>query len=153
MIMIDKKFAYEELNLLPIWLNKTRPKKIKHALFNIGLYFFKELNVSIIVPDFEKLTTDEKELFKNVHVYINSISENSKYLRNIEDDEIDLILKNNSIPHIFFLGISKSMGLNNLDANIKLFPSLDEMLVNPNMKKKLWLDIQSLLRDEIKENN
>ena len=151
--MIDKKFAYEELNLLPIWLNKTRPKKIKHALFNIGLYFFKELNVSIIVPDFEKLTTDEKELFKNVHVYINSISENSKYLRNIEDDEIDLILKNNSIPHIFFLGISKSMGLNNLDANIKLFPSLDEMLVNPNMKKKLWLDIQSLLRDEIKENN
>ena len=43
--MIDKKFAYEELNLLPIWLNKTRPKKIKNALFNIGLYFFKELNL------------------------------------------------------------------------------------------------------------
>ena len=37
--MIEKKVAYEELNLLPIWLNKTRPKKIKHALFNIGYYY------------------------------------------------------------------------------------------------------------------
>ena len=153
MIMIDKKFAYEELNLLPIWLNKTRPKKIKNALFNIGLYFFKELNVSIIVPEFEKLTTDEKELFKNVHVYINSISENSKYLRNIEDDEIDLILKKNSIPHIFFLGSINSIGCSDLDANIKSLPSLDEMLVNPHMKKKLWHDFQSLLRDELKGNN
>ena len=25
--MIDKKVAYEELNLLPIWLNKKSPKK------------------------------------------------------------------------------------------------------------------------------
>ena len=109
--------------------------------------------MSIIVPEFEKLTTDEKELFKNVHVYINSISENSKSLRNIEDDEIDLILKKNSIHHIFFLGSINSMGLSDLDANIKSLPSLDEMLVNPDMKKKLWHDFQSLLRDELKGNN
>ena len=31
--------------------------------------------------------------------------------------------------------------------------SLDEMLVNPDKKKKLWHDIQSLLSDEMKENN
>ena len=149
--MIDKKVAYEELNLLPIWLNKIRPKKIKHALFNIGLYFFKDLEISIVVPELDKLTNDEKELFKNVHVYINSISENSKYLRNIEDDEIDLILKKNSIHHIFFLGSINSMWLSDLDVNIKSLPSLDEMLVNPDKKKKLWHDIQSLLSDEMKE--
>ena len=45
--MIDKKVAYEELNLLPIWLNKIRQKKIKYASFNIGLYFFKELNMFV----------------------------------------------------------------------------------------------------------
>ena len=45
--MIEKKVAYEELNLLPIWLNKKSPKKIPHALYNVGLYFFKELNISI----------------------------------------------------------------------------------------------------------
>ena len=67
--MIDKKVAYEELNLLPIWLNKIRPKKIKHASFNIGLYFFKELNMSIMVPELDKLRADEKELFKNCLLY------------------------------------------------------------------------------------
>ena len=149
--MIDKKVAYEELNLLPIWLNKIRPKKIKHVLFNIGLYFFKELEISIVGPELDKLTNDEKELFKNIHIYINSISENSKYFRNIEEEEIDVILKKNSISQIFFLGSIHSMGLNDLDANIKSLPSLDEMLVNPDKKKKLWHDIQSLLSDEMKE--
>ncbi len=151
--MIDKKVAYEELNLLPIWLNKIRPKKIKHASFDIGLYFFKELNMSIIVPELGKLRTDEKELFKNVHIYINSISENSKYLRNIEEGEIDEVLKKNSILHIFMLGSNYLMELNDFDANIKSLPSLDEMLVNPDKKKKLWHDIQSLLSDEMKGNN
>ncbi len=151
--MIDKKVAYEELNLLPIWLNKIRPKKIKHASFDIGLYFFKELNMSIIVPELGKLRTDEKELFKNVHIYINSISENSKYLRNIEEGEADEVLKKNSILHIFMLGSNYLMELNDFDANIKSLPSLDEMLVNPDKKKKLWHDIQSLLSDEMKGNN
>ncbi len=151
--MIDKKVAYEELNLLPIWLNKIRPKKIKHTSFDIGLYFFKELNMSIIVPELGKLRTDEKELFKNVHIYINSISENSKYLRNIEEGEIDEVLKKNSILHIFMLGSNYLMELNDFDANIKSLPSLDEMLVNPDKKKKLWHDIQSLLSDEMKGNN
>ena len=151
--MIDKKVAYEELNLLPIWLNKIRPKKIKHASFNIGLYFFKESNMSIIVPELAKLRTDEKELFKNVHIYINSISENSKYLRNIEEGEIDAVLKKNSILHIFMLGSNYLMELNDFDTNIKSLPSLDEMLVNPDKKKKLWHHIQSLLSDEMKGNN
>jgi len=151
--MIDKKAAYEELNLLPIWLNKIRPKKIKHASFNIALYFFKELNMSIMVPELDKLRADEKELFKNVHIYINSISENSKYLRNIEEGEVDAVLKKNSILHIFMLKSNYLMELNDFDANIKSLPSLDEMLVNPDKKKKLWHDIQSLLSDKMKENN
>ena len=151
--MIDKKFAYEELNLLPIWLSKIRPKEINYDLFNIGLYFFKELNISIIVPELEKLTASEKELFKNVHMYMNSISENSKYLRNIQEGEIDGTLKKNSILHIFLLGNAYSTELNDLDESIKSLPSLDEMLVNPDKKKKLWHDIQSLLSDEMKENN
>ncbi len=50
--MIDKKVAYEELNLLPIWLNKIRQKKIKYASFNIGLYFFKELNINKRIVNF-----------------------------------------------------------------------------------------------------
>ena len=151
--MIDKKVAYEELNLLPIWLNKIRPKKIKHTSFDIGLYFFKELNMSIIVPELGKLRTDEKELFKNVHIYINSISENSKYLRNIEEGEINVILKKNSIIHIFLIGETSSMELHDLDVTIKSLPSLSEMLSNPDKKKKLWHDIQSSLQGEMKGNN
>ena len=95
----------------------------------------------------------KKELFKNVHIYINSISENSKYLRNIEEGEVDAVLKKNSILHIFLLGSNYPMELNDFDASIKSLPSLDEMLVNPDKKKKLWHDIQSLLSDEMKENN
>ena len=151
--MIEKKVAYEELNLLPIWLNKKSPKKISHASYNIGLYFFKELNISIIVPELDNLTTDEKELFKNIHLYMNSISVNSKYLRNIEEGEIDVILKKNSIIHIFLIGGSSSMGLHDLDVTIKSLPSLDEMLSNPDKKKKLWHDIQSSLQGEMKGNN
>ena len=151
--MIEKKVAYEELSLLPIWLNKKSPKKISHASYNIGLYFFKELNISIIVPELDNLTTDEKELFKNIHLYMNSISVNSKYLRNIEEGEIDVILKKNSIIHIFFIGETSSMELHDLDVTIKSLPSLSEMLSNPEKKKKLWHDIQSSLQGEIKGNN
>ena len=151
--MIEKKVAYEELNLLPIWLNKKSPKKTTHALSNIGLYFFKELNVSIIVPELDNLTTDAKELFKNIHVYMNSISVNSKYLRNIEEGEIDVIFKKNSIIHIFLIGRKSSMRLHDSDVTIKLLPSLSEMLSNPDKKKKLWHDIQSSLNGEMKGNN
>ena len=151
--MIEKKVAYEELNLLPIWLNKKSPKKISHALYNIGLYFFKELNISIIVPELDNLTTDEKELFKNIHLYMNSISLNSKYLRNIEEGEIDLIFNKNSIINIFLLGRASSMRLHDSDVIIKLLPSLSEMLSNPDKKKKLWHDIQSSLNGEMKGNN
>ena len=151
--MIEKKVAYEELNLLPIWLNKKSPKKTTHALSNIGLYFFKELNISIIVPELDNLTTDEKELFKNIHVYMNSISVNSKYLRNIEEGEIDVIFKKNSIIHIFLIERASSMRLDDLDVTIKSLPSLSEMLSNPEKKKKLWHDIQSSLQGEMKGNN
>jgi DNA polymerase III psi subunit len=151
--MIEKKVAYEELNLLPIWLNKKSPKKISHALYNIGLYFFKELNISIIVPELDNLTTDEKELFKNIHLYMNSISVNSKYLRNIEEGEIDVIFNKNSIIHIFLIGRASSMRLHDSDVIIKLLPSLSEMLSNPDKKKKLWHDIQSSLNGEMKGNN
>jgi DNA polymerase III psi subunit len=151
--MIEKKVAYEELNLLPIWLNKKSPKKTTHALSNIGLYFFKELNVSIIVPELDNLTNDAKELFKNIHVYMNSISVNSKYLRNIEEGEINVILKKNSIIHIFLIGETSSMELHDLDVTIKSLPSLSEMLLNPEKKKKLWHDIQSSLQGEMKGNN
>ena len=151
--MIEKKVAYEELNLLPIWLNKKSPKKISHALYNIGLYFFKELNISIIVPELDNLTTDEKELFKNIHLYMNSISVNSKYLRNIEEGEIDVIFKKNSIIQIFLIGRKSSMRLHDSDVSIKLLPSLSEMLSNPDKKKKLWHDIQSSLNGEMKGNN
>ena len=151
--MIEKKVAYEELNLLPIWLNKKSPKKTTQALSNIGLYFFKELNISIIVPELDNLTNDAKELFKNIHVYMNSISVNSKYLRNIEEGEIDVIFNKNSIIHIFLIGRASSMRLDNLDVTIKSLPSLSEMLSNPDKKKKLWHDIQSSLNGEMKGNN
>ena len=151
--MIEKKVAYEELNLLPIWLNKKSPKKISHASYNIGLYFFKELNISIIVPELDNLTTDEKELFKNIHLYMNSISVNSKYLRNIEEGGIDVIFKKNSITYIFLIGRKSSMRLHDSDVTIKLLPSLSEMLSNPDKKKKLWHDIQSSLNGEMKGNN
>jgi hypothetical protein len=45
------------------------------------------------------------------------------------------------------------MGLHNLDVTIKSLPSLDEMLSNPDKKKKLWHDIQSSLQGEMKGNN
>ena len=151
--MIEKKVAYEELNLLPIWLNKKSPKKTTQALSNIGLYFFKELNISIIVPELDNLTNDAKELFKNIHVYMNSISVNSKYLRNIEEGEIDVIFKKNSIIHIFLIGRKSSMRLHDSDVTIKSLPSLSEMLSNPDKKKKLWHDIQSSLQGEMKGNN
>ena len=151
--MIEKKVAYEELNLLPIWLNKKSQKKTSHASYNIGLYFFKELNISIIVPELDNLTTDAKELFKNIHVYMNSISVNSKYLRNIEEGEIDVIFKKNSIIHIFLIGRKSSMRLHDSDVSINLLPSLSEMLSNPDKKKKLWHDIQSSLNGEMKGNN
>ena len=150
--MINKKVAYEELNLIPIWVNK-KPKKINHSLFDIGLYFFNELNISIMVPEFDKLSSAAKDLFKNIHVYMNSISVNSKFSRNIEEVEVDLILKTNSISQTLLIGRTSSSLLNDLNVTIKLLPSLNEILMDPNKKKKLWQDVESLLRDEMKGNS
>jgi DNA polymerase III psi subunit len=84
---------------------------------------------------------------------MNSISVNSKYLRNIEEGEIDVIFNKNSIIHIFLIGRKSSMRLHDSDVIIKLLPSLSEMLSNPDKKKKLWHDIQSSLNGEMKGNN
>ena len=84
---------------------------------------------------------------------MNSISVNSKYLRNIEEGEIDVIFKKNSIIHILLIGRKSSMRLHDSDVIIKLLPSLSEMLSNPDKKKKLWHDIQSSLNGEMKGNN
>jgi DNA polymerase III psi subunit len=84
---------------------------------------------------------------------MNSISVNSKYLRNIEEGEIDVIFNKNSIIHIFLIGRKSSMRLHDSDVTIKLLPSLSEMLSNPDKKKKLWHDIQSSLNGEMKGNN
>ena len=84
---------------------------------------------------------------------MNSISANSKYLRNLEEGETNVILKKNSIIHIFLIGETNLMELNDLDVTIKSLPSLSEMLSNPEKKKKLWHDIQSSLQGEMKGNN
>ena len=84
---------------------------------------------------------------------MNSISVNSEYLRNLEEGEIDVILRKNSIIHIFLIGRTNSIGLHHLDVTIKSLPSLSEMLSNPDKKKKLWHDIQSSLQGEMKGNN
>jgi DNA polymerase III psi subunit len=82
---------------------------------------------------------------------MNSISENSKCIRNLKESELAATLKMNLSHHIFLIGDTKSMELNNLGINFKSSPSIEEMLGNTDKKKKLWHDIQSLLRDEMKE--
>jgi hypothetical protein len=148
--MINKRMAYEELNLLPVWLHRKRQEKVKRTLFDIGSYFFKELNISIIFPQFDEPSKDEIELSKNLHTYMNSISENSKCIRNLKESELAATLKMNLSHHIFLIGDTKSMELNDLGINFKSSPSIEEMLGNTDKKKKLWHDIQSLLRDEMK---
>ena len=78
--MIDKKIAYEELGLLPIWLQKNESKNNTHALFDISFYRHKELNFSILVKGHDELPNEEKELLRNIHLYFKSISENSMLL-------------------------------------------------------------------------
>ena len=151
--MIDKKIAYEELGLLPIWLQKNESKKNTQALFDISFYRFKELNFSILVKGLDERPYEEKELLRNIHLYSKSISENSMYYKNIVDKKINEIFNKNSSNFIFSLGADNSSELDRLGINIQSLPSLNDMLVNPDKKRKLWHDIQSLLCSEKKENN
>lgn len=151
--MIDKKIAYEELGLLPIWLQKNESKNNTHALFDISFYRHKELNFSILVKGHDELPYEEKKLLRNIHLYFKSISENSMYYKNIVDKKITEIFNKNSSNFIFSLGADNSSELDGLGINIQSLPSLNDMLVNPEKKRKLWHDIQSLLSSEKKENN
>ena len=151
--MIDKKIAYEELGLLPIWLQKNESKKNTHALFDISFYRHKELNFSILVKGLDELPYEEKELLRNIHLYFKSFSENSMYYKNIVDKKVNEIFNKNSSNFIFSLGAENSSELDGLGINIQSLPSLNDMLVNPDKKRKLWHDIQSLLSSEKKENN
>ena len=151
--MIDKKIAYEELGLLPIWLQKNESKKNTQALFDISFYRFKELNFSILVKGLDERPYEEKELLRNIHLYFKSISENSMLYKNIVDKKITEIFNKNSSNFIFSLGADNSSELDGLGINIQSLPSLNDMLVNPDKKRKLWHDIQSLLSSEKKEGN
>ncbi len=106
--MIDKKIAYEELGLLPIWLKKMSLKKNNHALFDISFYRHKELNFSILVKGLDERSYEEKELLRNIHLYFKSISENSMLYKNIVDKKITEIFNKNSSNFIFSLGADNS---------------------------------------------
>jgi len=151
--MIDKKIAYEELGLLPIWLQKNESKNNTHALFDISFYKHKELNFSILVKGHDELPNEEKKLLRNIHLYFKSISENSMYYKNIVDKKINEIFNKNLSNFIFSLGADNLPELDGLGINIQSLPSLNDMLVNPEKKRKLWHDIQSLLSSEKKEGN
>jgi len=151
--MIDKKIAYEELGLLPIWLQKNESKKNNHALFDISFYRHKELNFSVLFKALDELPYEQKELLRNIHLYFKSISENSMYYQNIVDKKINEIFNKNSSNFIFLLGADNSHELDDLGINIKSLPSLNDLLLNPDKKRKLWHDIQSLLSSEKRENN
>ena len=151
--MIDKKIAYEELGLLPIWLQKNESKKNTQALYDISFYRHKELNFSILVKGLDERPYEEKELLRNIHLYFKSFSENSMYYKNIVDKKVNEIFNKNSSNFIFSLGAENSSELDGLGINIQSLPSLNDMLVNPDKKRKLWHDIQSLLSSEKKENN
>ena len=151
--MIDKKIAYEELGLLPIWLQKNESKKNNHALFDISFYRHKELNFSVLFKALDELPYEQKELLRNIHLYFKSISENSMHYQNIVDKKINEIFNKNLSNFIFSLGADNSPELDGLGINIQSLPSLNDMLVNPEKKRKLWHDIQSLLSSEKRENN
>ena len=153
--LIDQSLIYEELGLSPIWLATSKKEEFKKKLtsndspiFFLKRFMLKNLNYLLIAPNFELSKENEFNLFKKISLYLDTLSDDEEQQNNIKQiEQSELKLEINSANSLIFLEQGLSIKFDKKDLTIPYIISIsvNEMIKNPEKKRKLWQDIKDLL--------
>ena len=108
----------------------------------------KNLNYLLIAPNFELSKENEFNLFKKISLYLDTLSDDEEQQNNIKQiKQSELKLEINTANSLIFLEQGLSIKFDKKDLTIPyiISISLNEMIKNPEKKRKLWQDIKDLL--------
>ena len=146
--IIDESFIYEELGLLPLWIELPK-KQLKKNELSTNLYIKKfvinQNTILLIAQIFNLPNSIELELFQKISMYIDTLSNKLTQPKSIKESDLSGEIR--SSDYLMFLGDDISKQINkkeNLNLPNISSISLKEMIENPEKKRKLWQDIKDL---------
>lgn len=156
----EESIVYDVLGLKPFWIetqNSNKPHNQSPSGEKKDLkkkFLLKEVKINnqsclFVAPCsfIDSLASLEYELFKKISAYINTIGESNK--KNPEIMEVAGVKSETDLSDfIFFLGQDLPVELKEIDTTNSFMASiaLEEMIENPEKKRKLWQDIKELIK-------
>ena len=149
--MINQSLIYQELNLLPIWKLKKEEIPKDQNIFNVCKVFFNNKPLIFISLIRHEKINEEQKLFSNIMTYIKSIANESGDIKEGNEDVIKDEMSSMKEANIFFIAkddfnFSKDFNLPEHKGFFSSNSSLTDLVGNLNKKKKLWQDIQDLIK-------
>ena len=147
---LENSLVLKELGFDFVWLLKEKSQeaeKIYHA-YTLNL---TDRNILFVASSDITSGLEEASLFKNIALYLHaqSINESLKFLLNIDPIKIIETIESSKFDHLFlfctqldFLAEEYQLANKN---KVSLSVPLSKMIQNPELKQKLWHDIQILL--------
>ena len=147
---LENSLVLKELGLDPVWLLKENPPEVEKTYHTYTLNL-NNYSVLFIASSNIKPGMEEQKLFNNIALYLQtqSINGSLKVLLNLNDIKIKETIESSTHDHLFLLSnqldfLSEEYHLLNKN-KVSLFEPLSKMIQNPELKQKLWHDIQKLL--------
>jgi len=147
---LENSLVLKELGFDSIWLLKENPPEAKKT-YHTYILNLNDYIVLFVASSNIKSRKEEQNLFNNIALYLQSqsINESLKVLLNQDDIKIKEIIESYKYDHLFLLSnqlnfLGEEYQLLNKN-KVSLSEPLSKMIRNPELKQKLWHDIQKLL--------
>ena len=146
----ENSLVLKELGFDSIWLLKENPPEAEKT-YHTYILNLNDYIVLFVASSNIKSRKEEQNLFNNIALYLQSqsINESLKVLLNQDDIKIKEIIESYKYDHLFLLSnqlnfLGEEYQLLNKN-KVSLFEPLSKIIRNPELKQKLWHDIQKLL--------
>lgn len=149
--MIDQTLIYEELGLLPLWLSKNEATKEEKIIYACSKIIFNKKVLLFLAPIRQSAAGAEHKLYENIISYLNSIADKKSEIKILSQELVKAELIAEDIFHLFLLGklghlLDNQSSIEKLKIPFTDSSLLSELVESPDKKKKLWQDIQAVLK-------
>ena len=147
---LENSLVLKELGFNSIWLLKEKAHEVE-KIYHSYILNLTGANILFVASSNISSGTEEVSLFKNIALYLHSqsINESLKFSLSLDSNKIKETIESSTHDHLFLLSnqldfLSEEYHLLNKN-KVSLFEPLSKMIQNPELKQKLWHDIQKLL--------
>jgi DNA polymerase III psi subunit len=149
--MINQSLVYKELNLLPVWKLKKDEASKNENIFNFCRISFNNKPIFFISMVRRVNIDKEKKMFLNIMNYIKSITDEGDVIKLANQNIMENEIMSSKGAYIFFIGkdrfqLSEAFNLDEYQVSFSSVSSLADLTANINNKKRLWQDIQHLIK-------